>query len=190
MDNNTDHVDKKEYRFAIRELTGSNEYACYDIETDIPGYQRNQIVWAVTPAQGDWFQDNDGFLYVNRNTDCTITALYNYKKPDGSFYSATYKQKGMEQEPTYTFEIVFYSAAQWGEMYTLSTNIPGCTASTAAWTITTDIPGYTAYQEENYYFTTYKNVPEDIVFSGMSYTVTASYTCNGKTYSSSYTYTY
>lgn len=180
----------KEYRFAIRELMGSNEYACYDIETDIPGYQRNQIVWAVTPAQGDWFQDNDGFLYVNRNIDCAITALYNYKRPDGSFYRATYEQRGVEQEPTYTFEIVFYSATQWGEMYTLSTNIPGCTASTATWTITTDIPGYTAYQEENYYFTTYRNVPENIVFSGMSYTVTASYTCNGKTYSSSYTYTY
>lgn len=172
----------KEYRFAIKELMGSNEYACYDVETDIPGYQRIANVWAVTPAQGDWFQDNDGFLYVNRNMDCTITVLYNYKKPDGSFYSATYKQTA-EKTDNYLLDIFLVERTEGRAVYAIKTDIPGCTVGTAAWTVASAHRG--GWVDGGQYI-----VDEAGMENGESYTVTASYTYNGQTYSASCTYTY
>ena len=167
--------EEKEYHFAISVLGGSEEYACYSVDTNIPGYQRNQTVWSVTPSQGDWFQDTDGFLYVNRAIDCTITALYNYKKPDGSFYSATYTQTAKRVE--YTFEITYGDPiASGGYFYwKINTNIPNFIIDNVTWMITPE--PLNGWVENGQYVVDGSDMPFDVY-----YTLTATYLYNGKTY--------
>lgn len=174
--------EEKEYHFAISVLGGSEEYACYSVDTNIPGYQRNQTVWAVTPSQGDWFQDTDGFLYVNRAIDCTITALYNYKKPDGSFYSATYTQTAKRTE--YTFRIVSDHVADTAASIVcgINTNIPNFRVENVIWTITpATLKGWV---EGAQYI-----IEKSSMTNGESYTLSASYVYDGRTYTDSCTFT-
>ena len=174
---------EKEYHFAISVLGGSEEYACYSVDTNIPGYQRNQTVWSVTPSQGDWFQDTDGFLYVNRAIDCTITALYNYKKPDGSFYSATYTQTAKRTEYTFGISLVSRDIAAGRASFTINTTIPGCTNNNVTWNVVSEHRGGGLWDGQYY------TVDEFGMTNGESYVLNASYVYDGRTYTASCTVT-
>ena len=175
--------EEKEYHFAISVLGGSEEYACYSVDTNIPGYQRNQTVWSVTPSQGDWFQDTDGFLYVNRAIDCTITALYNYKKPDGSFYSATYTQTAKRTEYTFGISLVSRDIAAGRASFTINTTIPGCTNNNVTWNVVSEHRGGSLWDGQYY------TVDEFGMTNGESYVLNASYVYDGRTYTASCTVT-
>lgn len=175
--------EEKEYHFAISVLGGSEEYACYSVDTNIPGYQRNQTVWSVTPSQGDWFQDTDGFLYVNRAIDCTITALYNYKKPDGSFYSATYTQTAKRAEYTFGISLVSRDIAAGRASFTINTTIPGCTNNNVTWNVVSEHRGGSLWDGQYY------TVDEFGMTNGESYVLNASYVYDGRTYTASCTVT-
>ena len=174
---------EKEYHFAISVLGGSEEYACYSVDTNIPGYQRNQTVWSVTPSQGDWFQDTDGFLYVNRAIDCTITALYNYKKPDGSFYSATYTQTAKRTEYTFGISLVSRDVEVGRASFTINTTIPGCTNNNVTWNVVSEHRGGGLWDGQYY------TVDEFGMTNGESYVLNASYVYDGRTYTASCTVT-
>lgn len=175
--------EEKEYHFAISVLGGSEEYACYSVDTNIPGYQRNQTVWSVTPSQGDWFQDTDGFLYVNRAIDCTITALYNYKKPDGSFYSATYTQTAKRTEYTFGISLVSRDVEVGRASFTINTTIPGCTNNNVTWNVVSEHRGGGLWDGQYY------TVDEFGMTNGESYVLNASYVYDGRTYTASCTVT-
>jgi len=154
---------------------GDGEWVC-GIETNIPGFDIRNVKWSTNAAE-HWTDDNGYFRVWSKET-IYVTASYVH---NGKEYSDNCTIKIEVRE--YSFQIVRSTNSTPGErgIYYITTDIPDFDAGNVEWSIVAD--GWGGWVEEDYYV-----VDECSMEPGDSYIVYATYTYQGATGTSSFTF--
>ena len=174
-----DNFEKEEpanYSFKITRSHNGAYYNFYTVGSDIPGFDTANVTWSVTPANIDWNRAPEG-AYVPLSIACTVTASYVY---NGRTYTDSMSQTAEQTE--YSFDISFVSrdVATGRAFYTISTNIPGCTAANVTWKV---------YYRGGFLSGGQYVVDESGMTNGESYYMVATYVYDSWTYTASCTVT-
>jgi len=174
-----DNFEKEEpanYSFKITRSHNGAYYNFYTVVSDIPGFDTANVTWSVTPANIDWNRAPEG-AYVPLSIACTVTASYVY---NGRTYTDSMSQTAEQTE--YSFDISFVSrdVATGRAFYTISTNIPGCTAANVTWKV---------YYRGGFLSGGQYVVDESGMTNGESYYMVATYVYDSWTYTASCTVT-
>ena len=168
-----DNFEKKEpanYSFKITySQNGFDNF--YSVLSNIPDFSTENVTWSVTPADIRWSKAPEG-AYVTSSADCTITASYVY---NGRTYSDSMKQTAVRAEYTFSISLVSRDVATGRAVYTISTNIPDCTAANVTWRLFSD--QCSGFLSGGQYV-----VDESSMTPGDSYYLTAIYFYNGYSY--------
>ena len=170
-----DPVKPADYTFKIYCNLG-DAYNYYGIESNIPGCNGSTVTWSVDPANADWFKDTTG-AYVDSSIDCTVSASFVY---NGKTYTGSIKQTAVKKvEYTFNITLVSRDTEAGRAVYTISTNIPGCTNENVTWNVISDHRG--GFFSGGQYV-----VDEFGMTNGEQYTLNANYLYEGVNYKSSY----
>lgn len=173
-----DKEDPVDYSFKITySQNGSDNF--YSVLSNIPDFSTENVTWSVTPADIRWSKAPEG-AYVTSSADCTITASYVY---NGRTYSDSMKQTAVRAEYTFSISLVSRDVATGRAVYTISTNIPDCTAANVTWRLFSDhcsgflsggqyiVDESSMTNSESYYLTA------EYYYSGYSYGAECNVTC-------------
>ncbi len=154
---------------------GDGEWVC-GIETNIPGFDIRNVKWSTNAAE-HW-TDNSGYFRVWSKETIYVTASYVH---NGKEYSDNCTIKIEVRE--YSFQIVRSTNSIPGDrgIYYITTDIPDFDAGNVEWSIVFDKGG--GWVEGNNYI-----VDENSMEPGDSYIVYATYTYQGATGTSSFTF--
>lgn len=165
-----DKEDPVDYSFKITySQNGSDNF--YSVLSNIPDFSTENVTWSVTPADIRWSKAPEG-AYVTSSADCTITASYVY---NGRTYSDSMKQTAVRAEYTFSISLVSRDVATGRAVYTISTNIPDCTAANVTWRLFSD--HCSGFLSGGQYI-----VDESSMTNGESYYLTAEYYYSGYSY--------
>ena len=165
-----DKEDPVDYSFKITySQNGSDNF--YSVLSNIPDFSTENVTWSVTPADIRWSKAPEG-AYVTSSAGCTITASYVY---NGRTYSDSMKQTAVRAEYTFSISLVSRDVATGRAVYTISTNIPDCTAANVTWRLFSD--HCSGFLSGGQYI-----VDESSMTNGESYYLTAEYYYSGYSY--------